>query len=398
MRVTVVHNHYRSTQPSGENRVVEADMAALRSAGVEVVPYQVHSDSIERFTIGQKAALAVRPLYSPADVAAFGALLDECRPDIAHVHNVYPLLSPAVVRAAARRGIPVVQTVHNFRHRCVSGIAFRNGSACSACFQRGLPWPAVVHGCYQGSTVRSIPMAVSVMLHRSTWRLVDRFLVCGAHVADFLRSEGIDASRIEVRPNTVADPGEPSPLGTGVLFAGRLVEEKGIGVLLDAWGRGGFASAGHVLRIAGDGPLRRLVEEASSGDSSIEYLGLLDNVGLDTAYRGCALVVVPSLYPEPDPIAVVSALAHGRAVVATNMGSITGTVGPRAGWIGAPDARSLADTLSTALSHEVDLATAGAAARQRYLETRHPRLVRSLVDVYREVLDGRSTGSPPAVS
>lgn len=386
----MVHNRYRSVQPSGENSVVDSDVESLRADGVEVVPYFCESDSIESMSTMQRALLGIRPVHSFGDVSAMAHLLETVRPDVVHVHNVYPLISPSVVRLAARRGVAVVQTVHNFRHRCVSGVDFRDGAVCTDCHRRRLAWPAVLHGCYQQSVARSVPMAASLAVHRSTWHLVDRFLACGDHLADFLVETGIDASRIEVRRNTLPDPGEPAPLGDSVLFVGRLVEEKGVRHVLAAWSLASMAVGSARLRIAGDGPLRDEVVAAAATDPSIEYLGLLDPAALGEVYRAARLVVVPSLWPEPDPITVVAALAHGRPLLATSIGSIPRSMGDESGWCTAPTVEAIAKGLRDALRAGPELVAAGIAARRRYLDLRRPEAVRPLVEVYREVLNARA--------
>lgn len=392
MKVVVVHNRYRSAQPSGENDVVDADIAALRADGVEVIPYLRSSDEVASMSPGRLVSLTVRPVHSFSDVRSLDRLIDDEAPDVMHVHNVFPLVSPSVVRLAARRGVAVVQTVHNFRHRCVSGISHRDGAACTACHDRLVAWPAVRHGCYQGSALRTVPMAAAVSFHRSTWRLVDRFLVCGDHLAEFLVGCGVPGSRIEVRRNSHADPGEPAPLGDSVLYVGRLVDEKGIRRLLDAWPVVAAAHPGVRLRIAGDGTLRDEVAASAAADPSIEYLGLLEPDALAAAYRASRLVVVPSQWPEPDPISVVAALAHGRAVVGTSVGSIPVTVGADAGWIAEPDSASIGAALVEALSSPEQLVAAGRAARRVYLATRMPGAVRPLADVYGELIASRRPG------
>jgi glycosyltransferase involved in cell wall biosynthesis len=260
VRVVVVHNRYRSENPSGENRVVESDIDQLRADGVEVIPYIRDSDEIDAFTPVGKAGLAVRPLVSPVDALAFRRLLREVQPHIVHLHNPFPLISPWIVRTAKAQRVPVVQTVHNYRHVCVNGIHFRDGHLCTECVGKKVPWPAVQHGCYQGSRARSVPMAAALVAHRGTWDLVDRFLPVGEGVADHLRAMGIEEERIEVRPNVVDDPGPPAPLGKGVLFVGRLSPEKGIEMLLEAWRLSGLGERGETLSIAGDGELRPVVE------------------------------------------------------------------------------------------------------------------------------------------
>jgi len=306
VRVVVVHNRYRSALPSGENRVVEADIAALESEGVEVFPYIRDSDEIEGYTALGKAGVAVRPLASPVDSIAFRRLLRTVQPHIVHLHNPYPLISPWIVRTAKAMRVPVVQTVHNYRHVCANGLYFRDGHECHDCAGKAFPWPAIKHGCYRDSALQSIPMAASLWAHRSTWMMVDRFLPVGEHVADHLRAFGIPDHKIIVRPNVVADPGEPKPLGQGALFVGRLSEEKGIRLLLDAWKLSGVG-AKHTLTIAGDGELRPLLEAAARADKSIHYVGLVPGDQVAALYQSAAVVTVPSLWPEADGLVKTSA-------------------------------------------------------------------------------------------
>jgi glycosyltransferase involved in cell wall biosynthesis len=392
VRAVIVHNRYRSENPSGENRVVESDIEQLRADGVEVIPYIRDSDEIQQFSVIGKMGLAVRPLVSPADALAFRRLLRDIQPDVVHLHNPFPLISPWIVRTAKAQRVPVVQTVHNYRHVCVNGIHFRDGAMCTECVGKKVPWPAVQHGCYQGSRARSVPMAAAMMAHRGTWDLVDRFLPVGEGVADHLRAMGIDDARIEVRPNVIDDPGPPAPLGEGVLFVGRLSPEKGIKILLEAWQLSGLGERGETLTIAGDGELRPAVEAKASIDPSIRYLGLVDSDELASRYKSAHLVVVPSICSEGDPIAVVTALAHGRPVVATALGSMPGTLTGGCGWVADPIVERLSDALVKALSSGEELARRGAAARARYLATRTPRHGGPLYKAYERMVPSVDSG------
>src|SRR5262249_25956371 len=143
------------------------------------------------------------------------------RPDLVHLHNPYPLISPWIVRTAHRYGVPVVQTVHNYRHVCAAATFFRDGHPCHDCQGRLVPLPAVVHSCYRGSRAQSVVMATTLTVHRSTWRQVDRYLTLTPSMGAFLRAMGVDEARISVKPNTVPDPGEHNRVGAGFLFAGR---------------------------------------------------------------------------------------------------------------------------------------------------------------------------------
>ena len=253
MKIVVAHNRYRSAAPSGENRIVDTEIAQLRAAGVEVVPFLRESDDIPRLPAGQKALLPMSPLWNPAAQRALARLLRQHQPDVLHLHNPYPLLSPQVVRTAHRHGVPVVHTVHNYRQVCASGIYFRDGGVCQDCRGRWLGTPAIRNRCYRGSAAQSAIMAVTLAAHRPTWRSVDRYIALTTGIAEHLRGYEIPPERIVVKPNAIPDPGPPAPLGDGFLFAsGRLAPEKGLGLLLDAWQRHPDGTLG-TLRIAGDG-------------------------------------------------------------------------------------------------------------------------------------------------
>lgn len=385
LRVVIVHNRYRSANPSGENRVVEADIERLRADGVDVHTYIRDSDEIEHWSVMKKAGLAIRPTYSLEDVRRFRALLRDVKPQIVHLHNPFPIISPAIIRVAKSEGAAVVQTVHNFRHTCVNGIQFRAGGLCTDCVGRTVPWPAVRHGCYRDSRLATIPMALAQVAHRSTWKTVDCFYPVGEGVADGLRDLGIPEDRIQLRPNIVADPGEPVPLGSGVLYVGRLSEEKGIRLLLAAWEKSGLGAT-TTLSIAGSGDLQELVEQAASVDHSIQYLGYLSQSELGRAYRESSLVVVPSLWAEADGLVAAVAMAHGRPVLAASIGAMRDYIDITNGWLAIPNPDGMASALERVLRDPDELRRRSDGARQKYLATRSPAVSKSLSESYESVL------------
>lgn len=383
LRVLLVHNRYRSSTPSGENRSVEEEVQQLRDIGVEVLTYFVESDEIEGFSWPEKATLAVRPTSSRRDVAAIEKLLRQQPVDVVHVENVYPLLSPAVMSAAQRRGIPVVHSVRSYRHWCMAATFFRDGHVCVDCPAAGSPIPGVVHGCYHGSRVQSVPMAMSQVVHRSTVRRLDRYLPVSEFVARHLRSQGIPESRITVKPNSVVDPGSPRPLGRDVVFVGRLGPEKGLSVLLEAWRR--TSASSRQLTIAGDGAERGLAEQAAASRSDVRYLGQLSGEGVDRLIDTAACVVVPSLWHEPFGRVVIEAFARGRPVVAAARGGLTELVDESVGWCVEPSANGLNAALASL--DQPTCAVRGAAARHRYQERYTPeKVVRMLVDAYEDAM------------
>jgi glycosyltransferase involved in cell wall biosynthesis len=350
--------------PSGENRVVDSETAALEGRGVEVTRMIADSDDIASFGVAQRVALPIRPLWSPASHRTYRALVAEARPDVLHLHNPYPLISPAIVRWAHADGIPVVQTVHNVRHACLSATFARDGRECRLCEHKAVPWPGVLHGCYRGSVPQSAAQALAHTVHRSTFRLVERYLPVSRPLADTLVASGIAPDRITVRPNGLADPGPVSQPGRGVLFAGRLTADKGVDLLLALWSSDA-AVAQLPLVVAGDGELRPQVEDLARSVPTVTYVGTLSAAEMAAAMRSAAVVVVPSQVPEGLPMVAVEAMAHGRAVVASALGGLPDMVDASVGALVAPEPAALAMGLEAAAG---DAEARGAASRARYLE------------------------------
>lgn len=381
MKVVVAHNRYREAMPSGENVIVDQEMAELAAAGVSVLPFLRSSDDIPRLPAAQKALLPVAPIWSPSAVRGLSSLIESERPDVLHLHNPYPLVSPWVVRTAHRHGVPVVHTVHNYRQVCASALYFRDGHVCHDCRGRLIGLPAVRHACYRGSRAQSAVMATALAVHRPTWRSVDRFVALTSFVHDHLVSYGVPTDRITVKPNSIPDPGPPPPLGDGFLFLARFSPEKGLGLLLDAWSRHPEGSLG-VLRLAGDGDQRPLAAAAAASRSDVEYLGPLDRPGVAAAIAASSVVVAAPLWHDVLPTAVIEALAAGRPVLGTKMGGVPYLIGD-AGWVVPPSVDDLAAALPAARAGAAGLAS---AARLRYERTFHPDVVtKRLLDVYESV-------------
>ncbi|MBQ1060596.1 glycosyltransferase family 4 protein [Micromonospora sp. C41] len=412
MRIVVAHNRYREAQPSGENTIVDAEIAQLTAAGVEVLPFLRSSDEIPSMSKPAKALLPISPIWAPKAQHDLDRLLTEHRPDVLHLHNPYPLLSPWVVRTAHKRGVPVVQTVHNYRQVCSSGLYFRDGVICQDCRGRALGVPAIVHRCYRNSRAQSALMATTLAVHRPTWKSVDRYIALTTAVADHLRDYGIPDERIVVKPNAVPDPGTPAPVGNGFLFMGRLSPEKGLDLLLAAWRRHPVGALGP-LRIAGDGELRPLAEAAAAERPDVLYLGQLDRSGVRAALADSSVVLATSTWHDVLPTVIIEALASGRPVLGTALGGIpylVGADGPRepagtgpaevataapgdghvalpvgvqrgeAGWVVAPEADALAAALPLAAAEAGMLA---GPARSRYERTFHPDVItKRLIDIY----------------
>ncbi|MBB2944692.1 glycosyltransferase involved in cell wall biosynthesis [Actinoplanes lutulentus] len=385
MKVVVAHNRYREAIPSGENVIVDTEIGQLREAGVAVVPFQRSSDSIAEMPAVQKALLPISPIYGASAQEDLKNLLKSEKPDVLHLHNPYPLLSPWVIRTAHAHGVPVVQTVHNYRQVCSSGLYFRDGHNCRDCRGKVLGWPAIKHRCYRGSAAQSAIMATTLAVHRPTWRSVDRYIALTDKIAAHLVDYGVPPEHIVIKPNGLPDPGQPVPLGDGFLYGARLSPEKGLDLLLDAWRRHPDGSLG-VLRIAGDGELRPLAEQAAAERGDVVYLGPLDRAGMTAARNASAVVIAAPTWEDVLPTVILEAMSAGRAVLGTAVGGIPYMVGEgaeAAGWLAQPEAGALAAVLPAA---RAGAAGAAVMARERYLRHFHPDvLTKRLIEIYADM-------------
>jgi glycosyltransferase involved in cell wall biosynthesis len=379
LRVLVLHNRYRSDRPSGENVVVDLEIDLLREAGVDVVEYQRSSDEIAGYSPRQRVALATRPIYAKDSVTAVAQLIKDHRPDVVHLHNPYPLLSPAVLRVAHRLGVATVLTAHNYRLVCAKGTFFRDGQRCHDCEDKVLPWPAVAHACYRGSRAQSMVLGTALVVHRRTWRGADRFIALTPAMADFLTRSGAPADRVVVKPNTVRDPG-PAQSGDrkDFVFAGRLSRDKGVDLLMEAWDQHAVGSLG-TLHIVGDGELRQSVAAFAARRADVKHHGIRDRGEIQQLLSTAAVAVVPSRWDEICPMIVLEALSHGCPVLATANGGLPYLVGG-GGWVVNAGVSAFSAGLTLAARESAVRTT---DARARYVDTFAPEpTIATLVEAY----------------
>ena len=369
MRVLVVHNRYRSAQPSGEDNVVDQELALLRDAGHQADLFERRSDDIASMSLPRKALVPVRVPWNPAARDDLAARLRADRPDVVHVHNTFPLLSPAILDACTAAGVPVVATLHNYTQVCPTGTLYRDGAVCTAC-TKGAPVPAVRHGCYRDSRLATVPIAVNLLANRRRWwSAVDRFFCISAAQRRILVESGMPAERLTVKHNFVPDPGvyRDGP-GEHLLFLGRLTEEKGVRLLMSAWDR--LAAAGGLgvpLAIAGAGPLADEVTEWARDRDDVTYLGLRDKAGCRELIARSVAAVMPSTWLETFGLVVVEAMAAGVPSVVAGHGSLAELVedGVTSLTHRPDDAAALAESLRLVVEPERNRVL-GAAARTAY--------------------------------
>ncbi|WP_217142025.1 glycosyltransferase [Streptomyces sp. AC627_RSS907] len=405
MHVLVVHNRYSSAQPSGENRVVDEEVELLRAAGHRVDVFERRSDDIAARSLLGKAAVPLLVPWNPSVRAELAARLRTERPDVVHVHNVFPLLSPAVLAACADAGVPVVATLHNYTQVCPPGTLHRDGRPCTECVGTAASLPAVRHGCYRGSRLATVPLAVSLSVNRRRWWSgVERFFCISAAQRDVLVRSGMPAGRLSVKHNFVPDPGAcRAGAGEHLLFLGRLAEAKGVRLLMAAWERAtADGGVGVPLVIAGAGPLEREVTAWAAGRDDVRYVGLYDPAQCRRAVARAVAVVAPSMARETFGLVVAEAMAAGVPAVAAGHGAFVELVEDGVtGLLHRPgEPVSLASCLRRITAEPALGREMGRAARRRYEQDFSPAVgLERLVDGYRTAIAGRSGGGdgPPPV-
>ncbi|MGW2460130.1 glycosyltransferase [Streptomyces sp. NPDC001761] len=396
MHVLVVHNRYSSAQPSGENRVVDEEVALLRSAGHRVEVFERRSDDIAGRSLPGKVAVPLLVPWNPAVRRELTARLRAERPDVVHVHNVFPLLSPAVLAACADAGVPVVATLHNYTQVCPPGTLQRDGRLCTECVGPAVPLPAVRHGCYRGSRLATVPLAVSLSVNRRRWWSgVERFFCISEAQRDVLVRAGLPAGLLTVKHNFVPDPGAcREGDGEHLLFLGRLAEAKGVGLLMAAWDE--IAADGGVgvpLVLAGAGPLEREVTAWAAGRDDVRYAGLLEPARVRQAVARSVAVVAPSVAMETFGLVVAEAMAAGVPAVAAGHGAFVELVEDGVtGLLHRPgDPASLADRIRRVATRPRLGREMGQAARRRYEKGFSPAVgLERLEEEYRAAIAGRA--------
>jgi len=321
MKILQLHNFYRIR--GGECSVVHAERALLEQGGHQVVPYYRDSLDIDRWGMLAKAGMLLRVPYNKAVEKDLTAFVCKEQPDVAHVHNVFPLLTPAVYRSLKQCHVPVVQTVHNFRFLCPNGQFFIDEKICTECQGKHF-FSAVRKRCMQNNALVSTAYAAAIA---QAWKRgiflhdIDQYIALNKFFADLLIDAGIPRSHVQVLGNFISEGvGAVPKKGNYILYLGRLSREKGIHTLLDAWEH----IEGVVLKIAGNGPLFNEIENrvVHMGRDKVQLLGHVTGNDKHELIKGAMCMVVPSEWYENFPISVVEAMSFGTPVVVSRIGGL----------------------------------------------------------------------------
>lgn len=320
LRVLLVHNSYR--QPGGEDQVVSAEANLLRSYGHEVLLYQANNANIHN-----QLVVLGQVVWNHQSFRELRALIQQYQPDIVHVHNTFPVISPAALYAAAKERVPVVHTLHNYRLLCPAATFYRDGQVCEECVHSRSLLPAVLHACYRQSRLTTAAAAMTLTAHRVAHSWL-RHVAAYIALTEFARQKfvecGFDHGKMHVKPNFIGrDPGVGSGSGGYALFVGRLTEEKGVATLLRAWKQLGD---GFPLEIVGEGPLSPEVRAAQLTMPNLRWHGWLPKDQVLARMQRAAMLIMPSQWYEGFPVTLLEAFATGLPALVSRIGSLAALV------------------------------------------------------------------------
>lgn len=328
-------------------------------------------------------------IWSRAAAARVREFVAEVKPDVAHLHNVAYHLTPSVVAALARAGVPAVMTLHDYNLLCPNHYFYSRDEPCFQCAE-GKYFSCITRRCVKGKLGASTVGYVAHLVARRTgvYRKLARVVVPSAFLDEKVRAAGYDGGKVTLLPPAVdIKMAEIERKGNHFLYAGRLAPEKGVDVLVQAVGLAGLPVR---LRVAGAGPeeseLRRLAEDYASGN--VEFLGHLGARDLVAQMASARAVVVPSRWPENTPAVILEAFAAGAPVVAARIGGIPEMLADGVeGVLFEPgDVRGLADVLARLAGDARAARKLGAAGQARLKrDFSFKDHMGRLLEIYREV-------------
>jgi glycosyltransferase involved in cell wall biosynthesis len=393
MKVLIIHNSYQ--QPGGEDVVFAQECQLLEGYGHEVVKYQRSNHEIEAMSGLQRLALTKDIIWSAASNRQIRDVLRAEHPDVVHIHNTFMMVSPSVYQVCQQMGVPVIQTLHNFRLLCPAFSLFRDGHVCEECPTSGL-WRSVWHGCYRDSRALTANVALMLQIHRAsqTWNnSVDTYIALSEFARHKFINGGLPSAKLRVKPNFISpDPGERDRPGDYAIFVGRLSPEKGVTSLLAAWE---LLRTSIPLMIVGDGPLRPLLEAESQKRnlSTVKFTGRLTAAQARTAIRQAAFLIAPSLWYEGFPMIICEAFACGTPVLCSRLGTLQEVVTDQDTGLhfAADTSEDLASKVEWAWNNRSQMVSMGKSARRAY-ETHYTaeKNYEMLMQIYHDTMNSYS--------
>jgi len=372
--------------------VVRSEATLLSQEGHEVDVFSRTNDEIKHTGLKGKLVGALCTPWNPVMSRALRARVEEFRPGVVHVHNTFPLLSPAIFHAIGNLAARIL-TLHNYRLFCPAAIPMRDGRVCTDCMDRRSPIPSLFHGCYRDSRLATLPLALSVGLHRAigTWtKQVDAFICLTEFQRQLMVAAGLPIEKVHVKPNFY--PGNPSvrpwiERKPHIVYVGRLTAEKGVVTLVKAWQKWG--SSAPELHVIGSGELRTELERMAEG-LPVRFWGQLTPHEVHERVSNAQLLVLPSECFETFGLTVVEAFAHGTPAAVSRIGPLPTIVTHReTGIVFDPaNVQSLLEEVQSAWIEPGLMQELGCRARaefeSKYTEDKNYTM---LMEIYRQAIE-----------
>jgi glycosyltransferase involved in cell wall biosynthesis len=395
MKILLAHNYYQSSAPSGEDSVFAMEKELLTKAGNVVITYERHNDEIDA-SIGTRVSTAATATWSKQSFRDVETLIKKHRPDIAHFHNTFPLISPSAYRTCHVNNVPVVQTLHNYRLICPGALLMRDNQPCEQCVGGSL-LPAIRYSCYRNSRIATAVVASMLTINKARDAYttdVNRYIALTEFARDRFIRGGLPEDRIVVRPNFLTSPpsfGDGS--GNYALYVGRLTPEKGVATLVQAW-----RDTDLPLNIVGDGYLRSDLEQQSrTANAKIEFLGLRSRAEVWALMQRAAFLIIPSECYEGFPITVLEAFATGTPLIVSAIGALDEVVAAPTNGLKfqAGNVESLRQAIAL-LHASPEKMTAMRIANRQLFEDRYTQqhAVSSLHDIYADAIKHQRSRQP----
>jgi glycosyltransferase involved in cell wall biosynthesis len=384
MKICTVHNRYGKL--SGEEIVFDNVCSLLEEHGHEVIRFVRSSEEIKRIPFGRVRAF-LNGIYSPTSRRTMRRILEEERPDIVHIHNLFPLISPSILPECTEAGIPVFMTVHNYRLVCPNGLFLEKGATCEKC-SGGREYWCILKNCEE-SLLKSVGYAIRIMVARRCRFFLDNVSTY-ATLTEFQRqrfiAEGFPPDQVVVIPNMANVDHitrEPS-IGRFVGYVGRVSPEKGIFSLLEA----AHISKGVEFKAAGS--YDRMPRLVYTAPSNFEFTGHLEPHALGEFYSQSRIIVLCSTCLEGFPMALVEAMFHGKPVVCSRIGGLGEIVEDgKTGLLFDPgNARDLSDKIQHLWNNPHLCQKMGNAGREKAMrEYTKEKYYERLIEAYKKTIN-----------
>ncbi|KAA3617057.1 MAG: glycosyltransferase [Calditrichaeota bacterium] len=381
MKILLVHNRYKLA--GGEDTVFKNELELLESKGNQVRQFIKDNKEIDNYSISEKVSLIGKTTYSRNSYLEIAKIFKDYKPDVCHIHNFFPLISPSIFSACQDNKIPVIQTLHNYRLICPGAYLYRDGHICEECSENGI-YKSVKYGCYRESKLQTYTVARMIQKNSeySTWNTkIDGYITLTNFAKQKFIQNNFPKNKIYKKSNFLfEDPGVSKRNVSGFIFVGRLDETKGLDVLIQA----SRINNNFKINIAGDGPLKPKFPK------DINYLGLLNKEGVHENIKTSLALIFPSVWYEGMPMTIIEAFACGRPVIASNLGAMAEMIEDgKTGLLFEPgNAKDLANKMQWAMDNKDKMAEMGKNARKEFEEkyTAEKNYER-LMEIYRAAID-----------